>query len=242
MFKKILPLLVVALTFSSCDLSTLQSEAGKVLGDIMSEGALSDLDIGNGLKQALEIGIGKGSDRLSMKDGYFKNAAYKILLPEEVRNVTDKLQRVPGFSQIENKMLELVNRGAEDAAKSAKPIFVDAIKSMTIQDATSILMGDKDAATNFLNLKTNAKLKAAFQPKIVASLDRVNATSNWEKAVTAYNKIPLVKKVNPSLDEYVTEQALKGLFGMVAKEELNIRNNVSARTTDLLKKVFAKQD
>ena len=161
MLKKILALLIVV-QFTACDMSSVQKAAGTILNEVNS-GQLSSLDIGNGLKQALEIGIGKGADRLALKDGYLKNAAYKILLPEEVRNVTDKLQRVPGFSQIEGKMLELVNRGAEDAAKSAKPIFVDAIKKMSFQDATSILMGNKDAATKYLDKATYSKLKAAFQ-------------------------------------------------------------------------------
>ena len=231
--------LLMAFQFTSCD--TLQQVAGDVLSEVAS-GDLTSAQIGNGLKEALEIGIGKGADRLSATDGYFKNAAYKILLPDEVQKVTSKLQNVPGFNQIEGELLKLLNRGAEDAAKSAKPIFVDAIKQMTFQDATSILMGDKNAATTYLNKATYTKLAEAFKPKIVASLDKVNATQTWKKAFTAYNKIPLVQKVDTELDDYVTRQALKGLFGMVEKEELNIRNNVAARTSDLLKQVFAKQD
>jgi len=232
--------LLMAFQFTSCD--TLQQVAGEVLSEVASA-ELTPAQIGNGLKEALELGIGKGADKLSMTDGYLKNAAYKILLPEEVRKVTDKLQNIPGFNQIEGEMLKLLNRGAEDAAKSAKPIFVEAIKQMTFQDATSILMGNKDAATTYLNKATYDKLARAFKPKITASLDKVNATQTWNKAFTAYNKIPFIgEKVDTNLDDYVTRQALKGLFGMVEKEELNIRNNVAARTTDLLKRVFAKQD
>ena len=229
--------LILCIQLTAC--TELQNIAGTVLSD---SGALTNLDISNGLKQALELGIGKGSDRLSAADGYFKNAAYKILLPEDVRKVTDKLQKVPGFSQVENQLLKLINRGAEDAAKSAKPIFVNAIKGMSFQDATGILMGDKNAATSFLHNATNQQLYNAFRPKIVNSLDKVNATKFWNDAVTAYNKIPFVKKMNPQLDDYVTQQALKGLFGMVEKEERAIRQDVSLRTNDLLKKVFAKQD
>lgn len=239
MFKKILGLLLV-INLTACTGVNLDQALGTV-ADVLGEGQLTDLQIGNGLKEALEIGIGKGAQRLSMKDGYFKSA-YKVLLPEEARKLTNRLQNVPGFNQVENKVLELINRGAEDAAKSAKPIFVEAIKGMSFQDATQILMGNKNAATSYLNRTTEQKLYDAFRPKIVASLDKVNATKYWNDAISAYNKIPLVQKMNPELDDYVTQQALKGLFSMVEKEELNIRSNVGARTSDLLKKVFAKQD
>ena len=230
-------LLSLTLSFFSCSPQQLQD----VLGTVLDSGALTDGEISSGLKQALEIGIGKGSDQLSALDGYFKSP-YKILLPAEARKVTDKLSKVPGFSQVENIILEKINRGAEDAAKKAKPIFVDAIKQMTFEDATNILLGANNAATGYLNDKTNVKLYDAFNPVIVESLDKFNARKYWSDAVDKYNKIPFVEKLNPSLDDYVTREALKGLFSMVEKEELNIRQNVSARTSDLLKKVFAKQD
>lgn len=237
MFKKIFGLLLV-INLTAC--TGLDQALGTVL-EGLEDGQLSNAQIGQGLKQALEIGIGKGSDKLSLTDGYFKSA-YKILLPEEARKLTNKLQNVPGFSQVENEILKLINRGAEDAAKSAKPIFVNAIKNMTFQDATQILMGNRNAATSYLENTTKQQLYDAFRPKIVASLNRVNATKFWRDAVNAHNKIPFVQKMNPELDDYVTQQALKGLFKMVAKEENNIRTNINARTTDLLKKVFAKQD
>ncbi len=233
MLKRILFLLVV---FQLTACTELQNIAGSVLED----GLTSD-QIGAGLKEALNVGISKGADQLSRKDGYFKSA-YKILLPDEVRKVTNKLQNIPGFTQVEDKMLELLNRAAEDAAKSAKPIFVDAIKQMTFRDATNILMGADNAATDYLHRSTNSKLYNAFQPKVVQSLDRVNATEYWGKAVNAYNKIPFVEKLNPRLDDYVTNKALNGLFSMVEKKERGIRKNVSERTSDLLRKVFAKQD
>jgi predicted thioredoxin/glutaredoxin len=212
-----------------------------IAGTILEEGLLTNEQIGAGLKEALNIGISKGADELSTKDGYFKSA-YKILLPEEVQKVTNKLKNVPGFTQVEDRMLELLNRAAEDAAKSAKPIFVSAIKEMSFSDATEILMGPDNAATSYLNRTTNQQLYKEFQPKIVKSLDKVNATKYWKDAVTAYNNIPFVQKLNPSLDDYVTTEALKGLFGMVEKKEKGIRTNISERTSDLLKKVFAKQD
>ncbi|HQU58114.1 MAG TPA: DUF4197 domain-containing protein, partial [Saprospiraceae bacterium] len=163
-------------------------------------------------------------------------------LPPEARKVTDKLKNVPGFSSLEADILEKINRGAEDAAKKAKPIFVDAIRQMTFSDAMDILMGADNAATQYLNRTTNSKLYQEFNPVIIESLDKFNARKYWADAVNAYNKIPFVDKANPDLDDYVTNEALKGLFSMVEKKELQIRTDVSARTTDLLKKVFAKQD
>ncbi len=217
------------------------AELQNIAGTVLEEEALTSTDIANGLKEALTIGISKGSDALSLTDGYFKSQ-YKILLPEEARKITDKLQNIPGFSQVEEVILEKINRGAEDAAKKAKPIFVDAIKQMTFQDAMGILMGADDAATQYLDRTTRTKLYDEFNPVIVNSLNKFNAIDYWADAVNTYNKIPFVEEMNPSLDQYVTEQALNGLFSMVEKEEVKIRTDLSARTSDLLRKVFAKQD
>ena len=211
------------------------------LQNIATGDTLTSAEIANGLKEALTIGISKGADALSATDGYYKSE-YKILLPEEARKITDKLQGIPGFSQVEEVILEKINRGAEDAAKKAKPIFVNAIKQMTFQDALGILMGADDAATQYLDKTTRTALYTEFHPDIVNSLNKFNAIEYWANAVNTYNKIPFVEKMNPSLDQYVTEQALNGLFGMVKKEEGKIRTDLSARTSDLLKKVFAKQD
>ena len=221
----------------ACTPSELQSALGTILGDA----PLTNQQIGQGLKQALEIGIGTGVERLSLKDGYFKST-YKILLPEEARKVTEKLAVIPGFSKVEDIILEKINRGAEDAAKKAKPIFVSAIKQMSFQDAMGILMGEKNAATTYLEKTTKAQLYKEFNPVIVNSLNKFGAIEYWEKMITKYNQLPFVNKVNPRLDDYVTNQALVGLFSMVEKEERSIRQNVNRRTTDLMKKVFAKQD
>ena len=223
--------LCFALCLPSCD--TLQQLSGGL--------EPTTAEIGQGLKQALELGISEGATLLSQRDGYFKSQ-YKILLPAEARKVTDKLKFIPGFSDVENVVLEKLNRAAEDAAASAKPIFVNAIREMTFEGALNILMGPDNAATQYLDLKTHDPLYNEFHPVIVASLNKFNAIEYWADAVNAYNKIPLVEKVNPSLDQYVTEKALDGLFGMVAKKELQIRTDINSRTTDLLKKVFAKQD
>lgn len=225
--------LALSLSLPSCD--TLRQAADGYL----SEPTLAEISMG--LKQALEFGISEGASVLSKRDGYFKSI-YKIYLPEEARIVTERLKVIPGFTNLEDIILEKLNRAAEDAAKSAAPIFLDAIRQMTFEDAMNILMGPDDAATQYLNAKTFTPLYQEFQPVIVTSLNKFNAIEYWADAVNAYNKIPFVDRVNPNLDEYVTEKALEGLFAMVAKKELGIRNDLTQRTTDLLKKVFAKQD
>ena len=202
--KKLL-FLLLCFQLTACDPAALQS----VLDSMNSEVTTSE--VSSGLKQALEIGIGKGSDLLSQKDGYFKSP-YKILLPPEARKVAKKLSGIPGFSNIENTILEKINRGAEDAAKKAKPIFVNAIKQMSFADAMDILLGEKNAATTYLYRNTNQALYDEFNPVIIQSLDKFDARKYWADAVNAYNKIPLVQKANPDLDDYVTTEALKGLF------------------------------
>jgi hypothetical protein len=236
--KKIIPLFLLILLISSCDQATLNRALETILQDGSS---LTPEQTSAGLKEALNIGIGKGADLLSQKDGYFKSA-YKILLPPEARKVADKLNSVPGFSQVEDVILEKINRGAEDAATRAKPIFVSAIRQMTFTDAKNILFGSGDAATRYLEQKTMNQLYQEFNPVIVESLDKFQARKYWSDAVSTYNKIPFVEKANPDLDDYVTREALKGLFAMVEKEERNIRSNIAARTTELLRRVFAAQD
>lgn len=236
MFKKFgILVLAASLTLTACD------ELQKVATTVLTQQVLSNEDIGSGLKSALEIGIGKGADVLSQKGGFF-NSAYKILLPPEARQITDKLKVIPGFNKVEDIVLEKINAGAEDAAAKAKPIFVSAIKSMTFSDALNILMGDKNAATTYLKKATYDQLYQSFSPVIIQSLDKYDARKYWGDAVNAYNKIPFSQKANPNLDDYVTKQALNGLFSMVEKKELDIRSNPAERVTDLLKKVFAKQD
>ena len=201
----------------------------------------SEDEVGLGLKEALDKGVGEAVDFLSAEDGYFKSP-YKILLPEEAQKVTNKLKAVPGFANVEANLVEKLNRAAEDAATKAKPIFVDAIKKMTFQDAMNLLLGEQDAATRYLEKSTFQQLYDEFKPVIIASLDKVNARTYWKDATTAYNKIPFTNKVNPELDDYVTTTALAGMFSLVEKKEKDIRENPGARTSDLLKKVFAKQD
>ena len=202
---------------------------------------LTNADIASGLKEALNLGTDDAVALLSAQDGYYKSV-YKILLPEEAREVTKRLAVIPGFTNVEEIVLEKINRGAEDAAKSVGPIFLDAIKNMSIGDAMSILMGPQDAATTYLNNQTYQTLYNRFQPVILNSLNKFNAVQYWGDAVNTYNKIPLVKDVNPELDDYVTHEALKGLFALIAQKELGIRTDISQRVTPLLQRVFKKQD
>ena len=194
-------------------------------------------EVTQGLKEALTNGISKGADLTSKVDGYFKNPEIKIPFPPDVKKVEDRLRQMGLNDQVDKFVLSL-NRGAEDAAKEAKPIFVAAIKQMTIDDAFSILKGEQDAATQFLKKTTTAQLKEKFKPVVQNSLDKVSATKYYGDLVGTYNKIPLVQKVNPDLNEYATDMAIQGLFIMIAKEEKDIRQNPLARTSELLKRVF----
>jgi len=213
------------------------SDADKMLG---TEQPLTAAEVGDGLKEALINGISKGSDLVSQADGYFKNPEIKIPFPPDVKKVEDKLRQV-GLGKEVDQFVMTLNRGAEDAATQAKPIFIDAIKQMSISDAWGILKGQPDAATQYLKRTTTAQLKARFSPVIQNSLNKVNATKYYGDIVNKYNKIPFVEKVNPDLNNYATDLAIQGLFMMIAKEEKNIRQNPVARTTDLLKRVFGSQ-
>jgi hypothetical protein len=210
------------------------------LKKVVTGESLTTEQVGEGLKEALTKGVSKGSDLVSQVDGYFNNAEIKIPFPPEAKRVEEKLRQMGLGSQVDKFVLAL-NRGAEDAAKEAKPIFVSAIKQMTIQDAWGILRGEQNAATQYLKRTTTAQLTEKFKPVIQNSLNKVNATKYYSDLVNTYNKIPMVQKANPNLDDYATEKAIDGLFVMVAKEEKNIRENPGARTSDLLKKVFSSQ-
>lgn len=223
---------------TSAQINSALSEVNKVAGS--QQQALTTAEVADGLKEALIKGISNGSDLASQLDGYFKNPEIKIPFPPEVKKVEDKLRQV-GLGNEVDKFVLTLNRGAEDAAKEAKPIFITAIKSMTIQDAWGILRGQPDAATQYLKRTTTAQLKEKFKPVIQNSLNKVNATKYYGDIVTQYNKIPFTDDVNPNLDDYATDRAIEGLFTMIAKEEKNIRQDPVARTTELLKKVFGAQ-
>lgn len=224
---------------SSAQIGKVLNEANKTLGQHQQQ-PLTTEEVAEGLKEALTKGISKGADLVSQLDGYYKNPEIKIPFPPDVKKVEDRLRKM-GLNNEVDKFILTLNRGAEDAAKEAKPIFINAIKAMTIQDAWSILKGEQNAATNYLKKTTSAQLKEKFKPVIQNSLNKVNATHYYSDLVNTYNKIPLVEKVNPNLDDYATDRAIEGLFVMIAKEEKNIRQDPLARTSDLLKKVFSAQ-
>lgn len=204
-----------------------------------SNSSLSTEEVASGLKEALNKGVETGTQKLSSVDGFFKDAAIKILLPQEAQKAEMALRDVGLNKQVDDAILSM-NRAAEDAAKSAAPIFTDAVKQITIQDAWSILKGNDSAATNYLKQKTTASLTEAFRPVIEKSLQKVDATRYWNTVFTSYNKMPFVTKVNPDLTAYVTEKALAGIFHEVALQEALIRKDPMARTTNLLKKVFGR--
>lgn len=204
-------------------------------------GVLSQAEIGNGLKEALNNGINKQVSKLTATDGFFRNEAVKILLPDELKIVDTKLRQI-GLSSLADEGLKVLNRAAEDAVKEATPIFVDAVKQMTFNDAKNILMGNNTAATTYLQNTTSNALYAKFNPVIKNSFAKVGADQVWNNIITKYNAIPLVTKVNPDLTDYTTNKAMDGVFKMVAVEETAIRTNMNARSSDLLKKVFALQD
>lgn len=233
--KKI-ALSLLAFSLFSC------AEMQQVLDQLPTEtGTLTQAQIGSGLKEALNNGVSKQVSKLTATDGFFKNEAVKILLPDELQKV-DKTLRDIGLSSLADEGLKVLNRAAEDAVKEATPIFVDAVKGITFNDAKNILMGDDRSATTYLQNSTSNALYSKFNPVIKNSFAKVGADQVWNNIITKYNSIPLVKKVNPDLTDYTTNKAMDGVFKMIAVEEKNIRNNFSSRTSDLLKKVFALQD
>jgi len=199
------------------------------------------VDIASGLKEALNNGISKQVTKLTATDGFYKNQMVKILLPEELKKVDSGLRKI-GLGSLADEGLKAMNRTAEDAVKTATPIFVDAVKGMTFTDARNILMGNENAATLYLQNSTSTALYGKFNPVIKNSFSKVGADKVWTNIITKYNSIPFVQKVNPDLTDYVTNQAMNGVFKMVAVEEKNIRTNLASRTSELLKRVFAIQD
>jgi hypothetical protein len=203
------------------------------------KGGLSEKDAADGIKEALVKGTRESVALVSVTNGYLLNPEIKIPFPENARVIESKLRAIGLGSQVD-EMILTINRAAEDAAKSAQPIFVNAITGMNISDALQIVKGSNDAATQYLIRTTSPELKAKFSPVVKAALDKVDATRLWTDLITTYNQIPFVSKQNPDLTAYVTDKAIAGLFKMIAKEELKIRQNPVAQTTELLKKVFGK--
>lgn len=219
----------------------LKQVTGKGSSSTAATGTPSVFEIGMGIKEALEIGTSRGADLLSAKDGFLGNMAVKILFPPEAQKVEKTLRSI-GMGKLADNVIVSLNRAAESAAKEAKPIFISAIKQMTITDASNILLGSKDAATNYFKRVTTAQLMEKFKPVITTNLAKVGATKYWGDAAGQYNKIPLVKPVNTDLSDYVAQKAIEGMFIQVAQEELKIRDNLGARSSSLLQKVFGYAD
>ena len=234
--KKLLVLFCSVIIAFSSNAQTAGDLLKKVTGKTKNNSNLSTDEIANGLKEALNKGVSEGTAKLSAADGFFKDAAIKILMPPEAQKVEKTLRNMGLGSQVDEAILTM-NRAAEDAAKSAAPIFVNAIKEMSIADAYGILKGGDSAATKYLRQKTTVSLTTAFKPIIDQSLEKTGATKYWNTAFSSYNKFAL-NKINPDLSAYVTEKALSGIFYEVAQEEMKIRKDPLARTSDLLKKVF----
>lgn len=215
------------------------SALSKVAGNLPSGGgSLSNDEIVKGLREALSIGTNNSTIKLNKADGFFANAAIKILMPEEAKKV-EKTLRNFGMSSLVDKAVLSMNRAAEDASGAVSSIFLDAIKNMSLQDGLSILKGNDFAATEFLKKNTTASLTEKMRPVIQASLDKVNASSYWKDVFTAYNRVS-AQKVNPDLNAYVTSKAMEGIFHEIGLEEQKIRKNPAAQVTELLKKVFGK--
>ncbi len=226
--KKITFLLLVSIALNSCDL----------ISRIPTGTAVTEAEAGEGIKEALGQGLAKAVLQLNKEDGFFKDAFYKILLPPDAKKIENTLRDL-GMNKMVDKAILQINRAAEDAAGQAKPIFVDAIRNISISDAIGLVKNGDTSATHFFRVKTTEKLVAAFQPVIKASLDKLEATKYYGDIVNTYNNFPTtLKKLNPDLNAFVTNRATEALFDLVAKEELNIRQNLAARTTDLLRKVF----
>lgn len=240
MFKKfkqlLIPAIAILFMFSACEELT----------------GLSDSEIADGLKEALRVSTDTSVSLANVENGYYSNLAIKIFLPSEVEKVSDLIKTIPGGPALMDELVLKLNRAAEDAAGEAKPIFIDAITGITITDALGILNGTDSAATVYLKERTFVDLKSAFKPKIETSLSKVGAQQAWDQLITKYNDalalpgvsfaFPNAKPINTDLADYTTDRGLKGLFYLVAEEEKEIRNDVTDRVTDLLRRVFAKQD
>ena len=233
---------VLFIALQSCAQSWNLKDVKNTVEDVVttvsgSGGSLSNDDIIKGLKEALTVGTTNSTGKASKFDGFYKNNLIKIPFPPEAAQVKSTVENLGMKPQVD-KFVMTLNRAAEEAAKEAKPIFVNAITSITIQDGMTILKGNNDAATQYLKGKTQAQLNAAFSPIVKKAIAKVELTKYWNPIVKQYNKVPFVNKVNPDLEKYVTDKALEGLFKLVAEEETKIRKDPAARVSEILRRVF----
>lgn len=231
--RKLLFVLLVSTGLASCDILSKFPGTGY--------GGVTEYEAAEGIREALGQGTSKAIVQLNTIDGFFKNSLYKILMPPDARKVENTLRDL-GFGRMVDKAILQINRAAEDAAGFAKPIFIDAIKSMTIADAIGLVRNGDTSATHFFRVKTTDRLVDAFMPVIRNSLDKLEATKYYSDVINTYNNFPTTfKKINPDLPSFVTYKATEALFDLIAKEERNIRTNIAARTTELLRKVFGQR-
>lgn len=221
---------------SSCDPQVVNDVLNTVAG-----GTITEQEAANGLAEALVQGAGHGADLLSAVNGYLGNPQVKIPFPPEAQKIESTLRDL-GLNKMCDDVINSINHAAENAAVEAKPILINSIRQMTINDAMNILFGANDAATEYLKKTTTAELTAKFKPVIDNSLSKVGATKYWSDAVNYYNKIPLMEDMNPDLSGYVTQKALDGLFYMIGQEELKIRQDPASRVSDIVQKVFGYYD
>ncbi len=237
--------LILCFTLNSCAQINFGKELNKVKDDISknnNNSGLTNEEVIAGLKEALTVGTNNSSSNASKEDGFYKNPEIKIPFPKDAEKVKETVESLGMQKQVEEFVLSL-NRAAEEAAKESAPIFIDAVKTMTITDGFNILKSSDNAATQYLQDKTTAQLKEKFQPKVHEAIQKVNVTKYWTPLITRYNTATQLtggEKINPDLDAYVTEKAIEGLFKLIAGEELKIRKDPAARVTDLLKKVFGE--
>jgi hypothetical protein len=230
--------LLVFIAISFATISNSQSILDKAKKTFSkSNSNVTEEEAGFGVKESLNNVISSEVSFINKPDAFFKSELYKVLLPPDAKKMEKTLRDI-GMGKMCDDAIEAINRGAEDAVGFAAPIFVDAIKQMTVTDALKLVTGGKNSITEFFRAKTSAKLKAAFMPVINQSLEKTNATKYYGDAVTRYNKVPFAKKMNPDLSDYVADRTLFALFDRIGVEEANIRSNPAARTSDLLKKVF----
>lgn len=229
---------LLSVTVSHAQINDLLKKA-KSNAQSLSKINLSSDEMASGLKEALNNGVSEAVKSLSAEKGYLESP-YKILIPEDAQKIIDKVKMVPGFQDVETKLIHQMNEAASLAAEKATPIFLNAITSMSFDDARAILSGPDNAATTYLDKSSRASLYQEFMPIIQASLDQVNARTYWTSVVQAYNKIPFVKKMNPELDDHVNQKGLDGLFSLIAVKEKGIRTDVNQRTSEILKRVFGQ--
>jgi hypothetical protein len=233
--KRLFLVLLITLSFISC------AELQQISREIANSGVISEQQIASGLQQALSKGVDEQVSKLTKQDGFYSNSLVRIGLPDELSKVESTLRRL-GLDNLADEGIKALNTTAQQAVKEATPIFLSAIQDMTFVEARTILLGDKNAATSYLKERTQAELYEKFEPIIKDNFQKVGADQIWQNVIQRYNQVPFTDQVNPNLTDYVTNEALKGVYKMIEIEEEQIRNDVMERSTELLRRVFALQD